>query len=376
MTAVILANSVLCAAGSGSEQVWASVRAGISRITQSRVMGRNLEAIRMGLVPDDALEPELPPEVQAVPLPSRARRMLRLAAPALRAVLADAGAPPVRLYLGLPQLSAAEAPWIKGFALYLGKTAGVVLDAPNSRVVPSGRAAALMALELALEALRSDPSRPVIVGAVDTFLDLQLLASLETEGRLLLSGVMDGFIPGEGAAFLVLADPAAARADAADGAGAGASARAGDTGGAGAGASARAVTVQAAASVADAGHRYGAEPARGEGLARAIDALRVRLEHAESVGTTFAGLNGESFDAKAWGVARVRHPDFFGPRMVLEHPADCFGDAGAALGAILLCLAATALGARHRPGPALVWAASDGESRACALMSASKEHGG
>jgi 3-oxoacyl-[acyl-carrier-protein] synthase-1 len=88
------------------------------------------------------------------------------------------------------------------------------------------------------------------------------------------------------------------------------------------------------------------------------------------VATTFAGLNGESFDAKLWGVARLRHADFFAPSMVLEHPADCFGDAGAALGAILLALAATALARGQRAGPALVWAASDGEARGCALLSA------
>ena len=47
-------------------------------------------------------------------------------------------------------------------------------------------------------------------------------------------------------------------------------------------------------------------------------------------------------------------------------------DAGAATGAILLGLAAKALAAGHRSAPALVWAASDGESRACALLSVSK----
>jgi 3-oxoacyl-[acyl-carrier-protein] synthase I len=350
MPAVVVASSVLCAAGSSAEQLWASVRAGIARIGNSNIMDRNLEPIRMGLVPEDALEPKLPPELDALPLPARSRRMLRLAAPTLRALWESSGEAPVRLFLGLPQLALAEAQWLKGFALYLGKLAGVTVDPPGSRVVPSGRAAALNALELALDALQQDPTRPVIVGGVDTYLDLKLLAALDVEGRILSGGVMDGFIPGEGAAFLVLAG-------------------AGQGGGG-------TVTIEAAASVSDPGHRSGMEPARGEGLAQAMDLLRSRLRNPmEPVGTTFAGFNGESFDAKAWGVARVRHTDFFSPRMVLQHPADCFGDAGAATGAILLALAAKALTAGHRPGPALVWAASDGESRGCALMSASKTFG-
>lgn len=347
---VIVASSVLCSAGRGTEQLWAAVRAGISRIGSSHIMDRHFEPIQMGLVPEDALEPELPPEIDALPLPSRARRMLRLAAPALKSVLAHAGAPPVRLFLGLPQLTVMEAQWIKGFALYLGKIAGVSIDAPNSRVVPSGRASALLALDLALDALDSDPTHPVIVGGVDTFLDLKLLATLDAQGRILGPRVMDGFIPGEGAAFLVLSHPSAA----------------GEAGGT------MSITAQAAASASDPGHRSGPEPARGEGLAEAIDVLRGRLtNHGPLVATTFAGLNGESFDAKLWGIARVRHSDFFASGMVLEHPADCFGDAGAAMGAILLGLGATAISRGHRSGPALVWAASDGESRACALLSAS-----
>lgn len=346
MPARIIATSVLCPAGRGVEQLWASVRAGLARIGSSHVMDRQSQPIQMGLVPEEALEPELPAPIESLPLPPRARRLLRLGVPALRSVLERAGEPPLRLYLGLPQLSLEEARWMKGFALYLAKSAGVALDAPSCRVVPSGRAAALAALELALQALEQDPSRPVVVGGVDTYLDLKLLGSLDADGRILGATVSDGFIPGEGAAFLVLAHPSAAVGEGA------------------------AVTLEAAASAPDPGHRSGAAPARGEGLASAIELLRSRLPNpAALVGHTFAGLNGESFDAKQWGVARLRHADFFSPDAGVSHPADCFGDAGAATGALLLAIAARALARGERRGPALIWAAADGETRACALLS-------
>jgi len=345
MPGVILASSVLCPAGRGAEQLWASVRAGISRVGDSKVLNASFGQISMGLVPEDALEPELPAELDALPLPSRARRMLRLGAPVLRTLLEQAGTPPVRLFLGLPELSVSQSPWLRGFALHLAKLAGMQIDAQHSRVTPSGRPAALTALELALQALEQDPQRPVIVGGVDTYLDLKLLATLQAEGRILGERVSDGFVPGEGAAFLVLAHPAVA------------------------GAAGNRAIAQAAASAADPGHRAGTEPARGEGLAQALEQLRARLSDQTPVNTTFAGLNGESFDAKQWGVARLRHADFFAPAMLMEHPADCFGDAGAALGAVLLCLAAEAITSGTRSAPALVWAAADGESRACALLS-------
>ena len=346
MPARIITTSALCSAGGGVEQVWASVRAGLSRIGSSSVMDRHSQPIQMGLVPEDALEPALPPELESLPLPAKARRMLRLGVPALRSVLESTGEAPLRLYLGLPQLNLAEAPWMRGFSLYLAKAAGTTLDVPSCRVVPGGRAAALVALELALTALEQDPSRPVVVGGLDTYLDLGLLAALEAEGRILGPAVSDGFIPGEGASFLVLAPDSAAAGEGI------------------------AVTVAAAASVQDPGHRSGSAPARGEGLAAAIALLRSRLPGPDSVvGTTFAGLNGESFDAKQWGVARLRHADFFAPEAVVSHPADCFADTGAATGALLLSLGARAIARGERRGPALIWAASDGETRACALLS-------
>ncbi|MGH8228996.1 MAG: beta-ketoacyl synthase N-terminal-like domain-containing protein, partial [Steroidobacteraceae bacterium] len=251
----IVAGSVLCSAGRGVEQLWASARAGLSRIGSSPMLDRHSQPIQMGLVPDEALEPELPPEIDALPLPARARRMLRLGVPALRSVLKQAGERPLRLYLGLPQLGLDEAPWMKGFSLYLAKAAGAVIDAPGCRVVPAGRAAALVALELALSALEQEPSRPVVVGGIDTYLDPRLLASLDAEGRILGPTVSDGFIPGEGAAFLVLMHE---RVHAHE------HEHSPESAASGKGTS---VTVAAAASVQDPGHRLGSEPARGEGLA-------------------------------------------------------------------------------------------------------------
>jgi len=347
--AVIAATSVLCAGGFGADQVWASARARISRIRNSSVMNGHLQPIPMGLVPDDVLDPD-DSKLDALSLPSRARRMLRLAAPPLRALASVTGEKPLVLYLGLPELPAAEAPWVSRFSEYLAARADVTLDEATSRTFPFGRASALRALESALSALAADVSQAILIGGVDTFLDLRLLATLGSEGRVLAPGGMDGFIPGEGAAFLLLKGVPAGPPPAGS------------------------VLIQGAASIADPGHRYGTAPARGEALAEALQLLRDRLASPiEAVGVTFAGLNGENFDAKLWGVARLRHNDLFSQDTTLEHPASCFGDTGAAAGAILTTLAATAVSAGHRTGPALVWVASDLETRACCLLAASRE---
>jgi len=341
--AIIGATSVLCSIGGGTEQVWASARAGIARIASSHVMDRHFDAIQMGLVPEDQLPP-LNPELDAIGLPSRARRMLRLAAPALAAVT-QGMKPPLKLFVGLPELKPDKAPWLGEFIAHLAKASDVPIDVAKSVAIPRGRASALRALEEALQSLAADPTAPVVVGGVDSFLDLRLLAELDAEQRILGPRVMDGFIPGEGAAFFVLHAPNDAGA-------------------------LRTALLDGVASANDPGHRYGSEPAKGEGLATAIENLRGSLkEKSGPIATTFAGFNGESFEAKMWGVARLRHADFFAPTMSMEHPADKYGDAGAATGSILTVMAAAALSRDHRPGPALVWAASDTEMRACALIS-------
>jgi len=344
MSAYIVDSQAICSAGNGAEQIWASVRAGLARIGNSRVMDRNFQPIQMGLVPEDALPP-LDAELDALPLPPRARRMLRLGAPLLAATAKSAGTEPSRLYLAVPRIDANEEPWISSFAVHLAKMSGVKLDLEHCRVIPAGRAGGLIAIELALAALATDPSRPVIVGGVDTYFDLRLLAAYDDERRILGPRVMDGFVPAEGAAFLVLsANPASSQAG-------------------------RPVKIRAAASVRDPGHRYGTEPARGEGLAQALDKLRAGAGSLSApVGVTFAGLNGESFDAKLWGVASLRHKDLFAPQMKLQHPADCFGDTGATTGSLLTALCAHALSRGDRTGPGLIWAASDHEPRACALL--------
>ena len=339
--AVISATSVMCAAGFGAPQVWSSVRGRVSRIRNSSVMDQNFEPIPMGLVPEKALDAD-DANLDALNWPSRARRMLRLAAPTLRELASAIGDTPAALYLGLPELTAEDAPWIDEFCEQLCARAGLKFDEAASRIFPLGRAAVLVALESALEAMSADSSRPILVGGVDTFLDLRLLATLGAEGRVHGPRVMDGFIPGEGAAFLWV-----------EGGGEPASG---------------ATVIHGAASTTDPGHRYGTEPARGEGLAEALQLLHGRLASPGPIASTFTGLNGENFDAKLWGVARLRHNDLFSPDMALEHPASCFGDTGAATGAVLTVLAAAALAAGHRQGPALIWAASDLGARGCTLV--------
>jgi 3-oxoacyl-[acyl-carrier-protein] synthase-1 len=54
----------------------------------------------------------------------------------------------------------------------------------------------------------------------------------------------------------------------------------------------------------------------------------------------------------------------------MHHPAESFGDVGAASGPLMVGLAALGFGARYRQSPALVYASSDRGHRAAIVVSA------
>jgi 3-oxoacyl-[acyl-carrier-protein] synthase-1 len=335
-----------CPIGYCLPQIWASVRASMSQFGCPGPVDSRLELIRMAVVAEDDLEP-LTNENEALLVSGRVRRAIRLATSALREATADkAFAVPPPLFLGWPEPeSSTDEPWPAAILIdAVAKQAELAIDPAASRLFPHGRAAFFFALDEALRFLASGRGSTVVVGGVDTYLDLKLLSQLDADHRILGDAVADGFVPGEGAGFVVLSLlPAAAGASS--------------------------TLVLGVGLARDKGHRTGSEPARGEGLSAALDVLLATSSApAAPVQIAFAGLNGEHFGAKEWGVAQLRHTSLFAPAMQTETPADCFGDLGAATGAVLFALAHAALLGRHRTGPALVWASSDGEERACAIV--------
>lgn len=338
----IVGSGAICAIGLSVRQIWAAARAGISRSASSSVHDRHFEPITMALLPEDVLEP-LSPDVQAMPLGDGQARMLRLAQPALAQALSVAQqTSPVPLFLGLPESPTQPRPvtdkaWLEAL-VGLGQFP-IALQA--SAVFPVGRASFFFALQAAFKHLSEGKSRSVVVGGVDTFLQLRRLAELDAEERLLGERRMNGFIPGEGAAFVVLTNTPST-----DGL--------------------PSTVLTGLGTAMDPGHRYSESPDKGEGLANAIEAMRATMVPPSGPAqVVFAGLNGEGENAKEWGVAQLRHNDVLNPEAMIEHPADRFGDVGAAMGVMLLALADAAMLLGHREGPALVWASSDREERGC-----------
>ena len=158
---------------------------------------------------------------------------------------------------------------------------------------------------------------------------------------------LDGFVPGEGAGFMLLASAGAA-------------------GGLERNPICRLAGV---ATGFEAGHLGSSEPYRGEGLAATWQAL-FDAAPGRVAGAVFSSMNGEHHWAKELGTASIRCKEHFIDELAVEHPADCYGDLGAASGPALVAQAAWALSRGHCSGSALVYCSSDLGDRAAVLVEA------
>ena len=142
---------------------------------------------------------------------------------------------------------------------------------------------------------------------------------LSGQGRLKGSDAPCGVIPGEGAGFLLLCTDSAQRQTATPSLG----------------------TIPAAAQAVEPSPWYSERATLGQGLTQAItsafEASGVPDLKADAV---WSDLNGESWRADEWSYAYLRTEEHHGEPLRIRHPADCWGDVGAASGPMLVAMAA------------------------------------
>jgi 3-oxoacyl-[acyl-carrier-protein] synthase I len=297
----IVGIGMMTAVGLSAPETSASVRAGIVRCRESRVMAGDGSAIVTAAVP---ARPRGSPRDAPATATAREEALLRMAAAAITeaAHALHARAP---LFIGVPDDVTGDDELL---AMLAAMTADAV-DARSSRVVRGGREAGLAAVAMAA----ASGSAYALAGGVDSLLDPKTLATLVHAKRARCESIRDGFVPGEGAGFLGLArDHGKAHA--------------------------RIVATSA--------------NTNGE-LTAAMDLVLAADQPA--IERVFASMNGERRWAMEWALARARLHDRFTTELRIEHPAESYGDIGAASGPVLAGLAALE---RHA-GPALVYASGD-----------------
>lgn len=341
----VIGTGTVTSVGYSSSMTAASVRANISRFSESYMIDKAGEPMLLSLA--EFIDHDL----------RGLDRLLALAVPAANEAMAPLltdGIPPNRLCsvpvcLGI----AASRP---GFDSRIGHLMLSRLEAETAisfsktqqLVIPTGHASGLMGIEKGVQLIRSGQEQFVLVGGVDSYYDPDTLEWLDENRRLHSLENKDGFVPGEGAGFLLLASAEWAT-------------RHGLT---------PSVYVLSIAS--------GREPyplasdgiCIGRGLTTVLQqVLKVLIDADSKADWVICDMNGESFRATEWTYAYLRTGTSHRDPLEIWHPADCFGDIGAASSTVLVDLAWDALERNYGRGRyPLMWASSDqGERAAMAL---------
>jgi len=284
----------------------------------------------------------VPPPAPERLVPSGPSRLIELALPAAREALSQAAprsaSDKIGLYVGLDYTDDSDL-------LIDTLLARLPLSVDAANGLSAGRAAGLLALEAAMEDLRTDTVQIAIVGCVDSQIRAESLQRLEARGTLRSGLNPQGAIPGEAASFLVIESPAVARRRR----------------------SRPLAWLLACASSKE--PTAGTEsPNQGMGL---TEALRRAREKAglDARPLVICDLNGDRYRAIEWAIAGVRALGNLHGDSDTWHPADCIGDSGAGSGLLNVAWGATALQKQYaRAERILVWGASEGKSRAAAVL--------
>lgn len=338
----IAATGMITPLGKNSVNTTACVRAGVSAYGDSYQYNKKFYPMRMALIPDNALPPLVKELENISGLTVRQQRMLRIATPALHEALSTVTlneAPP--LFLAVPESFPGYDTKIKAnFLDQLIVQSGAKIDRASSRLIATGRAGGIEVIDWAFKYFNATGKDVVLVGGVDTHMDLLLLGNLDSENRILAENITDGFTPGEGAGFLLLVSERVIEALPHE-----------------------AVGILYEPGLADEpGHRYSQEPYRGDGLALAFQ-LAIKNGDGNMIEAFYTSLNGENFGAKEFGVASIRSKSAQSEKISTHHPADCFGDLGAAFGPVMIGIASAS---KHKMS--LCYCSSEQRSRSAVLV--------
>lgn len=337
----LVGSGMITPIGAGAKMVNTSLQAGINRYQQSNIVGNDGELLRMALTPRNAWKNAINKKLlQGKPTP-RQRRMLRLATLALQDLSPILPEQALPLFLAGPEFEP-DSPGIDGeFIRNLAQQSNIDIDLKSCKVTSAGRAGVLNMIEMSFRYFEASDNYYAIVGGVDSFYDVKTMNNLDNAERLLTDSTFSGFVPGEGAGFLLLVSHKAPQE----------------------------ILQKAIANIhlpgiaSETGHILSNGLFRGDGLSNAFKSAISRAQSA--VGSIYSSENGEAHYTKEVNTALTRNNASFNNSYKVVRPAECLGDLGAAFGAVAIGVASLNL---HDKLTSLVSTSSDSGCRAAVCM--------
>ncbi len=277
-------------------------------------------------------------------------RLLSLALPAVKSLVASMPNEEVGLVLALPDVAArakvagVQAPRSIGLLNRLLGLTGLRTSPPLCQTFPSGHAGFAMALQAAMQLLAQGRVAACVVGGVDSLCDDLALDAFAAASRLKTGINPVGLQPGEAAAFLLIETPNSARRR-------------------------NVPPLALLTGVTLAREPRGDDPPPvGEGLAQAVLQLAAATGPLPPRETFFVlDRNGEAIRASDWGYCQRRLVAKMPGLLPAPEwdPAISFGDTGAASGALAAQLVTRGYARGYAPGrTAVLLSSSDGGGRA------------
>lgn len=344
----IAATGMITAVGGNSALTAASINAGINCYEASEFDDHNGQPVTMAAIPDQIYS-DMQIDYQGTYYCGLYERVIKMAIVAIREVTSTlASKTPLPMVLAMPE----ALPDIKHITLdalsrnLLNNHELPILQG-QIRSIHTGRAAGIEGVDLASRILCDLKQDYVLLGSSDSYWHLPIIKNLDKAHRLLAPGSADGFAPAEGAGFILLTqNPKKALEK-----------------------NGYIVSLNQPGTGKEAGHILsdGSQPYRGDGLTTAFKQA-LKSHHGEKIDTIYSSMNGENYWAKEYGVAFTRNQHYFTENVNIVHPAEAYGDLGAATGTVLIALSAINLLNTKKSTANLVYSASDSSHRAAIVL--------
>lgn len=319
----------------------AAVRSGISAIAEHPFMidrfGKPMRVTR-----DAVLDPEL----------SGVERLVAMTIPAARAAVAnlaqDELAPPIALVCCFGEERPGQDAGTGSFvADSLRNALDGVIRVDRVEHLTGGHASGIEAMAIAQRLICEGAAEIVLAGGVDSYLVPETLEWLDEVEQLHSEENIYGFSPGEAAGFVLLAHTETARLLGL----------------------APLLDLVSVGSGVEKNLIKTDDICLGRGLADAFGRAAAPLLEGEQVDRIICDMNGERYRANEYGFAVLKNTGLFKNAADVETPADCWGDVGAASGALYVGLVVEAELRGYANGPiSLIWASSEAGQRSAAIF--------
>jgi 3-oxoacyl-[acyl-carrier-protein] synthase-1 len=344
----IAKTGLITATGWNSEMVGAVFRAGLSAYERANYFTYDHHLITLAQVPEESLPPVSEALAESRKCSLRDLRLIRMFQASAEEIFQGYEGEPVPLLLAGPENYPGLNNQIdKTFFAALAQQVDLPIDYSISRINSLGRTGVIDALRHAHHYLFELEYPYVLIGGVDTGQSSAWLQKMDADGRIKSErpGLSDSFVPGDGAGCLLLtADPGRAL-------------RHNDC----------LFGLSTPGFAEEPGHIYSDKAYLGEGLHLALRQTLAQLPPSLRIAHLYSSINGESYWIKELGVAITRSSERF-HNLQHEHPADTYGDLGAASGAALISLACYDMRQTPVPAPCLITTASDHAFRAAVCL--------